>query len=91
MRSKTKEQECCAGPIEVEERYKVEAIVTVDDRGQMVLPKEVRRKFDLKQGDKLAVVIMERQGKICCLQLLKAEDFSDKVKGMVGTPAEGSR
>jgi AbrB family looped-hinge helix DNA binding protein len=76
----------CCGPIsDQREKYKVEAIVSVDDRGQMVLPKELRNKFDLKPGEKLAVVIMEKDGKVCCLQLIKAQSFSDQVKGIVGS------
>lgn len=80
---------CCGPPPEQRERYKVEAIVSVDDRGQMVLPKELRNKFDLKPGEKLAVVVMEKDGKVCCLQLIKAQSFSDQVKGMVGSAEEG--
>ena len=37
---------------------KVEALVSVDERGQMVLPKEVRDKANIKSGDKLAVASM---------------------------------
>jgi AbrB family looped-hinge helix DNA binding protein len=66
------------------EKYHVEAIVSVDDRGQMVLPKEVRQRFGIEPGQKLAVIVMEREGRVCCLQLIKAESFSDQVKGLVG-------
>jgi antitoxin PrlF len=80
---------CCAPPPDQREKYKVEAIVSVDDRGQMVLPKELRNKFDLKSGEKLAVVVMEKDGKVCCLQLIKAQSFSDQVKGIVGLGEDG--
>ena len=90
MTVKKKSQECCGPDKRVErEQYSVEAIVSVDDRGQMVLPKEDRQRFGLMPGDKLAVVVMEREGKVCCLQLLKAQSFSEQVKGMIGTPAIG--
>ncbi len=92
MPGKSKVEKCCGpSPTKQGESYNVEAIVSVDDRGQMVLPKEVRKKFDLKEGDKLAVVIMEKDGKICCLQLLKAQSLSDPVKGMVGSVQGANR
>jgi len=78
-------EKCCGPSPDQRERYKVEAIVSVDDRGQMVLPKELRNKFDLKPGEKLAVVVMEKDGKVCCLQLIKAQSLSDQVKGIVGS------
>jgi len=34
----------------------VESLVGVVERGQMVLPKELRDRADIKAGDKLAVV-----------------------------------
>jgi AbrB family looped-hinge helix DNA binding protein len=63
---------------------KVEAVVSVDDRGQMVLPKEIRDKAGIRAGDKLAVVGMEHGGKHCCISLIKVEDFSEMVKSMLG-------
>ena len=63
---------------------KVESIVSVDERGQMVLPKDLREKAKIKPGDKLAVVSMERNGKVCCLSLIKAEELESMVKSMLG-------
>ncbi len=63
---------------------KVESIVSVDERGQMVLPKEIREKAKIKAGDKLAVVSMEKDGKICCLSLIKVEELEVMVKSMLG-------
>ena len=63
---------------------KVEALVSIDERGQMVLPKELRDKADIHAGDKLAVVSMEQDGKTCCLSLIKAESLTGMVKGMLG-------
>jgi len=62
----------------------IEAVVSVDDRGQMVLPKEIRDKAGIKAGDKLAVVGMERDGCMCCISLIKVEDLREMVKGMLG-------
>ncbi len=63
---------------------KVESIVSVDERGQMVLPKDLREKAKIRPGDKLAVVSMEKEGKICCLSLIKAEALEEMVKSMLG-------
>lgn len=63
---------------------KVEAVVPVDERGQMVLPKEIREKAQIKAGDKLAVVTGEQNGKVCCIALLKAEELEENVKNILG-------
>ena len=65
---------CCA----------VEAIVTVDERGQMVLPKELRARAGIKAGDKLAVTSWEKDGEICCIALVKASNLETMVKGLLG-------
>jgi len=61
---------------------RVEAIVSVDERGQMVLPKEVRMRAGIKTGDKLAVVSWGEGG--CCLALVKADALGGMVKGLLG-------
>lgn len=63
---------------------KIEALVTVDGRGQLVLPKELREKAGIKAGDKLAVISLEREGEVCCITLMKADDFAGTVKAMLG-------
>jgi len=63
---------------------KVESIVTVDDRGQMVLPKEIRKKYGLEPGDKLALVTRERFGKVCCIYMFKTEELLDTVRQKLG-------
>jgi antitoxin PrlF len=63
---------------------KVQSIITVDERGQMVLPKEVREQAGIGPGDKLAVVSMESGGKICCLALMKIDALADAVKDVLG-------
>ncbi len=73
-KSQDRKESCC----------NVESVITVDERGQMVLPKEVREKAKIKAGDKLAVVSMEKDGKFCCISLIKAENLSGAVKDMLG-------
>jgi antitoxin PrlF len=70
----SKEMGCC----------KVESIINVDDRGQMVLPKELRDKAHIRAGDKLAIVSWDKGGEICCIYLIKAEYLAEGVKGFLG-------
>lgn len=51
----------------------------------MVLPKEVREKYGLKPGDKLAVVTRESGGRVCCIHMFKPEELLDTVREKVGT------
>lgn len=63
---------------------KVEAVISVDERGQTVLPKELRDKAKIRAGDKLALISMEKEGKVCCLSMIKVEEIEEMVKGMLG-------
>jgi AbrB family looped-hinge helix DNA binding protein len=63
---------------------RVESVLTVDERGQMVLPKDVREKAGIRPGDKLALISWEKEGSICCLALLKVENLSGMVKDVLG-------
>jgi len=59
---------------------KVESVLSVDERGQMVLPKDVREKAGINTGNKLALISWEKNGSICCLALIKVESLSGMVK-----------
>ena len=63
---------------------RVEAVLSVDERGQMVLPKDVREKAGIRTGDKLALISWEKDGSICCLALMKADNLSGMVKDILG-------
>ena len=67
----------------------LEAIVTIDGRGQIILPKDLRIKAEIKAGDKLAVISCKSEGKVCCISLIKAGEFDDPVKGMLGPMMKG--
>jgi antitoxin PrlF len=69
--------------IPVCEEYRVESIVTVDDRGQMVLPKDLREKAGIKAGDKLALVTLEKNGRVCCIHIMKADELAGKAREVV--------
>ena len=62
----------------------VDAVVSVDERGQMVLPKELRQKAGINAGDKLAITSWEKDGQVCCIVLMKVENLVDMVKGHLG-------
>ena len=62
----------------------VDSVVSIDERGQMVLPKELRDRAHINAGDKLAVIRWEKEGSVCCIALVKAEQFNEMVKGSLG-------
>jgi AbrB family looped-hinge helix DNA binding protein len=62
----------------------VEALVSIDERGQMVLPKEAREKANIHAGDKLALISWEKEGQVCCLSFIKVESLTGMVKTMLG-------
>jgi antitoxin PrlF len=63
---------------------RIEAVLTVDERGQVLIPKDVRGRAGIRPGDKLTLVCWERDGAICCLTLMKAEDLSGMVRSVIG-------
>jgi bifunctional DNA-binding transcriptional regulator/antitoxin component of YhaV-PrlF toxin-antitoxin module len=63
---------------------RVESIISIDERGQMILRKDIREKAKMRAGDKLAVVSMEKDGKICCLSLIRVEELERMVKSLLG-------
>ncbi|MEM3629187.1 MAG: HgcAB-associated protein [Candidatus Bathyarchaeia archaeon] len=63
---------------------RVDAVVSVDERGQLVLPKDVRERAGIKAGDRLALVSCEKDGKIECISLLKADKLGESLKKILG-------
>lgn len=69
----------------------IEALLTVDNKGQILLPKELREKAEIKQGDKLALIARyEEDGKICCFIITKKEKLDDSVKNAIRPMLEGA-
>jgi AbrB family looped-hinge helix DNA binding protein len=58
---------------------KIDAIITMDAKGQIVIPKDLREKADLKATDKIAVVAYEKEGKVCCIIMIKAERLAGAI------------
>jgi len=84
MGKQTKTGSCSDGTGGALSCCKVESLISVDERGQMVLPKETRDKAGIHPGDKLALISWEKDGKICCISMIKAEAFGNMVKGLLG-------
>ncbi len=80
----SKEIGCFAGGGKSTSCCKVESLVSVDERGQMVLPKDLREKANIKPGDKLALVSWEKEGEICCMALIKSEYLAGHVRDFLG-------
>ncbi|HWQ65599.1 MAG TPA: HgcAB-associated protein [Methanospirillum sp.] len=70
------------------ETCRIEAILTIDERGQMVIPKEVRENTGIKPGEKLALTSWSRDGEVCCLVLIRTGRLSEMVKDMLSPLAE---
>jgi len=80
MAKTKKDESCCSAPGDLKARCRVESLIGVDERGQMVLPKELRDRAGISTGDKFALISWEKDGQICCLSLVRADYLADKVK-----------
>jgi AbrB family looped-hinge helix DNA binding protein len=78
-----KQDECCAPPAG-ESNCRVESVLSVDERGQMVLPKDLRNRAGIGPGDKVAVVSHEKDGEVCCITIIKVESLTEMVKSVLG-------
>lgn len=76
MAARTKKEcnECC----------RVDALISVDERGQMVLPKDIRKAAGIRAGDKLALISWTKNGVVCCMSLIKADQLTDIVRCRLG-------
>lgn len=67
---------------------RIEAVVSVDERGQLVLPAAIRTGMGIKAGDKFAVVTHPLGNKAVCVTLLKVEDLAAALKEHLGPAFE---
>jgi antitoxin PrlF len=67
-------RECC----------KIDAIVSMDAKGQIVLPKDLRERACFEPSEKLALIGFERDGDLCCILMVKAETLGSMVKKALG-------
>ena len=67
----------------------VEAIVSIDERGQMVIPKDLREKAGIVAGDKLVLASCSKDGEVYMLALMRSDDFQGMVTDFLGPLAGG--
>lgn len=79
------EDACCEQSVEGATISNVESVLSIDDRGQLVLPKNLRKRACIEPGDKLVVISHEKDGEVCCITLIKAESLNELVKGVLGS------
>jgi len=72
-------KECCN-----KECCRIDAVVSVDAKGQIVLPKDLREKANIKPNDKLAIINFEKNNQVCCIIMVKVDALEDTVKNMLG-------
>ena len=74
---KSRGKQCCGSRHDSSVSHQIEAVITIDDRGQMVLPKETRNRAGIRAGDKLALVGWRRGERVCCLSLVKMDELTE--------------
>jgi antitoxin PrlF len=84
MARKNKDEPCCSPVTDENDCCRIESLITVDDRGQMVLPKELRDRANIRAGDKLALISWQKGGEVCCFTLIKADALAAGVKEFLG-------
>lgn len=69
---------------------RIDAVVTMDAKGQVVLPKDLREKANFKPNDKIAVVACEKEGTVCCIMMIKAEMLAGAVSKTLSPLIKGA-
>ena len=69
---------------------RIDAVITMDAKGQIVLPKDLREKANFKPNDKIAVVACEKDGEVCCIMMIKAERLVGAVSKTLGPMLKGA-
>ncbi|MEX2680673.1 MAG: HgcAB-associated protein HgcC [Candidatus Sigynarchaeota archaeon] len=70
----------CGCKQELRSICKIDAITSIDARGQLVLSKDIRNKLGWNAGDKIAVITLSRGGNPCCVSLIKVDTLSGPIK-----------
>jgi len=83
MTEPTENKSCCEPQAEGAGCCALQAMVSVDERGQMVIPKDVRERAGIRPGDKFALVTWEKDGAVCCISLIRADNLAGMVKGLL--------
>ena len=62
---------------------KVESVISIDERGQLVLPKDIRDSAGIQSGDKFAVIPWEKDGQLYCISLMRVEQLADSLRSVL--------
>jgi len=81
---KEKEEICCESEKINSSCCRIESVVTLDGKGQIYFSKDLREKANINEGEKFAVVSMKKNGKVCCLSLIKVEYLGGMVSNFLG-------
>jgi len=68
---------------------RIDAVITMDAKGQIVLPKDLREKANFRPNDKIALVASEKNGEVCCIMMLKADRLVGAVTKTLGPLLKG--
>ena len=71
------------------ESCRIDAVITMDAKGQVVLPKDLREKANFMPNEKIAVVACETEGNVCCILMVKAEKLGGAVSKTLGPLLKG--
>jgi len=69
---------------------RIDAVITMDAKGQIVLPKDLREKANFKPNSKIAVVALEKEGTVCCIMMIKAEMLAGAISKTLGPLIKGA-
>jgi len=62
---------------------KIEDIVKVSPKGQIVIPKEIRKRLGVSAGERLLVMTEDKEILIKKLEKMSIEEIGEKVEGVV--------
>lgn len=68
---------------------RIDAVVTIDAKGQIVIPKDLRERARIKPNDKIALVASENDAEVCCIMMIKAEKLVGAITRTLGPLLKG--
>lgn len=71
--------------------FGVEAVVTVDSKGQIVLPKGLRERAGFKLNEKIGLISLEKEGVVYCIIMIKAESLGNAITETLSQITQGLR
>ncbi len=83
--ARKKKASCCDLTVASTGAYQIESIITIDERGQMVLPKHTRDRAGIRAGDRFALIAWSKDERVCCLSLIKTDELTEMVTGFLGS------